>query len=65
MARVVRITAPEFQSRNWSLERNGPWTHKVLEQLCLFPNAKHDDLTDAITQASVFTSRPTRMTSAV
>jgi len=53
MARVV-ATAPEFQANNWIIERNGPWTHKVIEQLTLFPNAKHDDLTDAITQASIW-----------
>jgi len=53
LARVV-VTSPEFQAHNWYIERNGSWTHKVIEQLCMFPNAKHDDLTDAITQCSVW-----------
>jgi predicted phage terminase large subunit-like protein len=53
MARVV-ATAPEFQSQNWIIERNGPWTHKVIEQLTMFPNAKNDDITDAITQAAIW-----------
>src|SRR6266513_1383965 len=53
MARVV-ATSPEFQARNWFVERNGPWTHKVVEQLTMFPNARNVDITDAITQASVW-----------
>lgn len=53
MARVV-AASPEFQARNWIIERNGPWTHKVVEQLTMFPNAKYDDITDAVTQASVW-----------
>jgi len=53
MARVV-ATSPEFQARNWIIERNGPWSHKVVEQLTMFPLCKFDDITDAITQASVW-----------
>jgi len=53
VARVV-AASPEFQAHNWIVERNGPWTHKVIEQLCMFPNAKNDDITDAITQASIW-----------
>lgn len=53
MARLV-AAAPEFQAGNWFVERNGPWTHKVVEQLTVFPRAKHDDLADAISQASIW-----------
>ena len=53
VARVV-AASPEFQARNWIIERNGPWTHKVIEQLTMFPNAENDDITDAITQASIW-----------
>ncbi len=53
MARVV-AAAPEFQARNWIIERNGPWTHKVIEQLTVFPNARHDDITDAIIQTAIW-----------
>ncbi len=53
MARVV-AASPEFQVHNWIIERNGPWAHKVVEQLTMFPNAKNDDITDAITQATIW-----------
>jgi predicted phage terminase large subunit-like protein len=53
MARLV-AAAPEFQAHNWLVERNGPWTHKLVEQLTMFPNAKNDDITDAITQAAIW-----------
>lgn len=54
--KLARVSAasPEFQAHNWYIERNGPWAHKVVEQLCLFPNAKFDDITDAISQASIW-----------
>lgn len=50
----MQATAPEFQARNWFIERNGPWTHKVVEQLTMFPVCKHDDLADAISQCSIW-----------
>jgi predicted phage terminase large subunit-like protein len=53
MARLV-AASPEFQAHNWFIERNGPWTHKVIEQLTMFPNCKNDDLADAISQASIW-----------
>jgi predicted phage terminase large subunit-like protein len=53
MARLV-AASPEFQAHNWFIERNGPWTNKVIEQLAMFPACKHDDLADAISQASIW-----------
>lgn len=53
MARVV-ATAPEFQAGNWVVDRTGVWTYKVVEQLTMFPNAKNDDICDAITQAAIW-----------
>jgi predicted phage terminase large subunit-like protein len=53
VARVV-AASPEFQANNWIIERNGPWAHKVVEQLTMFPNAKNDDIVDAITQAAIW-----------
>jgi predicted phage terminase large subunit-like protein len=58
MARVV-ATSPEFQANNWFIERNGPWTHKVVEQLTMFPNCKFDDILDAITQAAIWLQKNT------
>ena len=53
---MVRLVAasPEFQAHNWIIERNGPWTHKVVEQLTMFPAAKHDDIADAVSQAAIW-----------
>jgi predicted phage terminase large subunit-like protein len=53
LARLV-ATSPEFQARNWFIERNGPWAHKVAEELTMFPNCKSDDIVDAISQAAVW-----------
>jgi len=53
MSRLV-AASPEFQAGNWAIERNGPWTHKVVEQLTMFPVARHDDLCDAISQAAIW-----------
>jgi predicted phage terminase large subunit-like protein len=53
LARVVAM-APEFQAHDWYIERNGPWAHKIVEQLTMFPNAKFDDIADAISQASIW-----------
>jgi hypothetical protein len=53
MARLV-AAAPEFQANNWIIDRNGPWTHKVIEQLTVFPNARHDDICDAISQCAIW-----------
>jgi predicted phage terminase large subunit-like protein len=53
LARLV-AASPEFQARNWSIERNGPWTHKVVEQLTMFPNCKNDDIADGVSQAAIW-----------
>jgi predicted phage terminase large subunit-like protein len=53
IARVVAMT-PEFQAHNWIIERTGPWTHKVVEQLTTFPAGKNDDIVDAISQCSIW-----------
>lgn len=53
MARLV-ATSPEFQARNWYVERYGAWTHNVTEQLTMFPNARNDDISDAVSQCAVW-----------
>jgi predicted phage terminase large subunit-like protein len=47
-------TAPEFAAGNWFLPRYDPWTERLVEQLTLFPHAKHDDLADAVSQAAIW-----------
>jgi hypothetical protein len=46
--------APEFQAHNWFFDRTGAGTSKAIDQLCNFPNAKNDDISDAISQASIW-----------
>jgi predicted phage terminase large subunit-like protein len=53
MSRVV-AASPEFVARNWYIERHGAWAHKIIEQLTMFPNARNDDITDAISQTAVW-----------
>ncbi len=53
LARLV-AASPEFQARNRYVERNGAWTHKLVEQLTMFPNAKFDDIADSISQCAVW-----------
>jgi len=54
--KVARLVAasPEFEAGNWIFDRNHHWTYKLIEQLVLVPNAKHDDLADALSQASIY-----------
>jgi predicted phage terminase large subunit-like protein len=53
MSRMVAM-APEFMAGDWYLDRTGGWTDKTVEQLCMFPAARHDDISDAISQASIW-----------
>lgn len=53
MVRVV-ATSPEFQARNWYIERHGPWTTKFVEEATMFPNCRTDDILDSVTQASIW-----------
>lgn len=53
LARMV-ATAPEFQANDWILDRTAAWTEPLLQQLTMFPNARHDDMCDAISQAAIW-----------
>ena len=50
----MMAAAPEFQANNWFFDRTGAWTSKAIDQLCNFPNSKNDDISDAISQASIW-----------
>jgi len=50
----MMAAAPEFEAHNWFFDRTGAWTNKAVDQLCLFPNAKHDDIADAVSQAAIW-----------
>lgn len=50
----MMAAAPEFEAHNWFFDRTGAWTSKAVDQLCLFPNAKNDDIADAVSQAAIW-----------
>jgi len=50
----MMAAAPEFQANNWFFDRTGAWTNKAIDQLCLFPNARYDDIADAVSQATIW-----------
>jgi hypothetical protein len=50
----MMAAAPEFQAHNSFFDRTGAWTNKAIDQLCNFPNARNDDISDAISQASIW-----------
>jgi predicted phage terminase large subunit-like protein len=53
VSRMMAVS-PEFQANNWFFDRTGAWTNRAIDQLCLFPNAKNDDIADAVSQAAIW-----------
>lgn len=51
--KVVRAQAvtPDVEAGNVYLPEHAPWIHDFIEECSSFPNAKHDDMVDAMTQA--------------
>ena len=54
--KVARMfaAAAEWQAGDWFVDRNAAWTEPFIEQIIMFPNAGHDDMADAMTQASAW-----------
>jgi predicted phage terminase large subunit-like protein len=52
-ARMAAV-APEWQAGDWCLDRNAAWTEPFIEQITAFPNAAHDDMCDAMSQAAAW-----------
>jgi predicted phage terminase large subunit-like protein len=50
----MMAAAPEFEARNWFFDRTGAWTNKAIDQLCMFPNVRNDDIADAVSQAAIW-----------
>src|SRR5436309_2464048 len=46
--------AAEWQAGDWFVDRNAAWTERFIEQIIMFPNAGHDDMADAMSQASAW-----------
>lgn len=59
MSRLM-VATPEFMANDWFFERGGAWTSKFVEELTLFPNARNDDLADALSQAAIWLQTNTR-----
>ena len=49
--------APEWQAGDWYVDRNAAWTEPFIEQVTMYPNARHDDMADMMTQASAWLLR--------
>lgn len=50
ITRAYAVTST-IESGNVLLPENAKWTHDFIEELSMFPHAKHDDICDSITQA--------------
>jgi predicted phage terminase large subunit-like protein len=44
--------AAEWQAGDWLVDRNAAWTEAFVEQITMFPNARNDDMCDAMSQAA-------------
>jgi predicted phage terminase large subunit-like protein len=44
--------AAEWQAGDWLVDRHAAWTEPFIEQLTMFPNARNDDMCDAMSQAA-------------
>ena len=54
--KVARMfaAAPEWQAGDWYVDRNAAWAEPFVEQITMFPAAKHDDQADMMSQASAW-----------
>jgi predicted phage terminase large subunit-like protein len=53
----MSAVAPEWQAGDWLVDRNAGWTEPLIEQITMFPNARNDDMCDAMSQASAWLLR--------
>ena len=49
--------AAEWQAGDWYVARNAAWTEPFVEQITMFPAARHDDMCDMMSQASAWLLR--------
>ena len=55
----------EWAAGDWYVARQAGWTAGFLEQLTAFPNAKNDDMVDAMTQAGAWLAARVQNTAAM
>ena len=46
----VNLVSPKFEAKRIFVKRGQTWTSEVVQEWITFPNAPHDDLTDAMSQ---------------
>lgn len=63
VARVFAM-APEWQARDWYVDRNAAWAEPFVQQLTMFPTAAHDDMVDMTSQAAIWLGGETSSLSA-
>jgi predicted phage terminase large subunit-like protein len=49
--------AAGWQSGDWFVDRNAAWAEPFIEQITMFPAARHDDMADAMSQAAAWLLR--------
>jgi hypothetical protein len=54
------LTSSSLQAGDWYVDRNAGWAEPFIDQLLMFPNARHDDQVDMMTQAAVWLSENRR-----
>lgn len=47
------VMEPQVEAGNWFLRDGAHWTDDLVNEFAVFPNGKHDDIVDAISQAEV------------
>ena len=55
----MQAAAFGWQAGDWYVDRNAAWTEPLVEQITVFPNAAHDDLADAMSQAACWLAKST------
>lgn len=53
----MHAAAFEWQARDWFVDRNASWTEAFIDQITMFPNARNDDMCDAMSQATHWLSQ--------
>jgi predicted phage terminase large subunit-like protein len=47
------VLEPQVEAGEWFLPDGAPWLDEFISEFAIFPNAKHDDQVDAVSQAAV------------
>lgn len=53
IARIFAVS-PEWQARDWYVDRNAAWAEPFVQQITMFPTAANDDMADMMSQAGIW-----------